>query len=242
MAGLFDQFNPLSRLPTNQYGLADSSAITKGTLVSFHYPRSFAMIPNVIHDHYPMVIITDIWNNYIRGVNLHYLTFPYVKALLTKFGGNTQFNYFHIKPDQYMASAFRMYVRAGVKRPKKLDVKWLISVLQGVRSFAPGEIEKIRANIQKQIQMRLQAKAKELTSYDEWRKQLTESQKRQFRGKVQQANQAVTRGAQESLIKPAPEGQQPKFSDDVDFINGLYQQYGISPDINPDLGTEDNTQ
>ena len=231
MAGLFDEFNPLQRLPINQYGLATSSMITKGTLISFHYPKSFAMIPNVIHDHYPLVILTDIWPNYIRGVNLHYLTFPYVKALLTKFGGNSSFDYFHIKPDAYMAGAFRMYVRAGVKRPRKLDDKWLISVLQGVRSFSPGEIEKIRANIQKQIQMRLQAKAKELTSYEEWRKSLTESQKRQFRGKVQDVNETMIRGVDQNLIhEPEDASMKPTFADDQ-FVNDLYQQYGMEPEV-----------
>jgi hypothetical protein len=204
--GLFNEFNPFERLPTNQFGLGESTAITKGTLVSFDYPKSFAMIPNIIHDVRPMIIVTDIWKPYwIRGVNLHYLDFKYVKWLLTNYGGNPNFSYSHIGWDRYyMAKAFRMYAWRGVKKPRKLDTEWLKQVLTQVRSFDPGEVEKIRASIQKQIQMRLQAKAKELTSYEKWRKQLTESQKRQLRGKVFDIHNAVTRGQQQGLIKPAP--------------------------------------
>lgn len=210
MPGLFNDFNPLQRLAANQYGVS-GNAITKGSLISFHYPRSYAMIPNVIHDPYPMVIITDIWPQYIRGVNLHYLTFPYVKRILENWGGNQSFSYSNIRPDKYMANAFRMYVRAGVQRPKRLDSEWLKTILQSVRSFAPGEIEKIRANIQQQIQQRLQAKAKELTSYEEWRKGLTDSQQRQLRGKVKDVNDLLTRGPQENLVVPnqGPTGQPP---------------------------------
>ncbi len=210
MAGLFEDFNPIQRIAANQYGPAGNK-ITRGSLISFHYPRSCAMIPNVIHDPYPMVIITDIWPNYIRGLNLHYLTFPYIKRILGSYGGNPGFSYFHIRPDGYMAHAFRMYVRKCIAQPKRLDTQWLMQVLQSVRSFAPGELEKIRQNIQQQIQKRLQAKAEELTSYEEWRAKMTESQKRQLRGKVQQGQQTITRGPQEGLIMPneGPVGRYP---------------------------------
>lgn len=213
--GLFEEFNPLLRLPANQYGVSESPLITTGTLISFSYLKSYAMIPNVIHDPYPLVILTDIWPKYIRGLNLHYLTFPYVKKIIETFGGNkgTGFSYYHIRPDRYMARAFRMYVRQGVKRPRKLDADWLKTVLESVRSFDPGEIEKIRANIQKQIQARLQVKAKELTSYEQWRKQLSEAAKRQLRGKVQDVTEAMTRGPQQNLVQPNFGLQQPDFSE-----------------------------
>lgn len=198
--GLFQDFNPLQRIAANQHNVSTRS-IGRGSLISFHYPQSFASIPNVIHDPYPLVIITDIWPQYIRGVNLHYLTFPYIKRLLTGYG-SSGFSYFQIKADRYLANAFRMYVRIGVRQPKRLDSEWLTSVLANVRSFAPGEVEKIRANIQKQIQQRLQAKANELTSYEQWRSQLNESQKRQLRQKVADIGNAVTGGLQRDLIYP----------------------------------------
>lgn len=202
MVGLFQEFNPIQRIPTNQYG-PTSKKITQGSLISFHYPHSYANPPNIIHDPRPMVIVTDIWPKYIRGLNLHYLTFPYIKRILGMYGGKLGFNYyFNIRPDKYMAHAFRMYVRAGVRQPKRLDTEWLKMVLASVQSFAPGEIERIRAEIQRQIQQRLQTKTDELTSYEEWRQQLSESQKRQFRGKVAEGHRTVAGGVERDLIYP----------------------------------------
>jgi hypothetical protein len=215
LAGLFEDFNPLQKIAANQHGMGASNAITRGSLISFTYPKSYAMVPNIIHDPYPMVILTDIFPKYIRGVNLHYLTFPYVKKIIESFGGNQQFSYYHIKPDAYIANAFRMYVRAGVQRPKRLDSEWIKTLLESVRSFNPGEVEKIKSQIQRQIQARLQAKAKELTSYEQWRKELTESQKRQFRGKVFDVNNAITQGYQNNLIQPNFGPEVPDFSNNT---------------------------
>ena len=215
MVGLFNDYNPIERIASNQHG-PSVNKITRGSLISFHYPQSYAMIPNVIHDPYPMVIITDIWPKYIRGVNLHYLTFPYVKKLLTTYGGKN-FSYYNIRADKYMANAFRMYVRMGVQQPKRLDNDWLMDVLASVRSFGPGEIEQIRMNIQKQIQARLQAKANELTSYEQYRQGLTQSQQRQLRGKGLEAQNIIHGGYDRNLIKPDPEQQQmmPNIEPDV---------------------------
>lgn len=199
MAGLFEEYNPIQRVPTNQYGI--SGSITRGSLISFHYPQSYAVVPNIIHDPYPMVILTDVWPKYIRGVNLHYLTFPYIKKILTEHGGKN-YSYYNVKADRYVANAFRMYVRRGVLQPKRLDTEWLITVLSSVRSFDPSEIEKIRLNIQQQIQSRLQVKAEEMTSYDQWRQGLTDSQKRQLRGKALQGQRIITGGVQNNLIQP----------------------------------------
>lgn len=214
MVGLFDNFNPIERIATNQHG-PSVNRITRGSLISFHYPHSFAMIPNVIHDPYPMLIITDIWPKYIRGVNLHYLTFPYVKKLLLAYGGKS-FSYLNIRNDRYLANAFRMYVRVGVQQPKRLDTEWLMTVLSSVRSFDAGEIEQMRANIQKQIQQRLQAKADELTSYEQWRQQLTSSQQRQLNSKGLEAQRIITGGLDRNLIEqpdleqPMPEMEPPE--------------------------------
>lgn len=200
MAGLFTDFDPLQSMASNQYGFSTSS-ITKGSLISFEYPKSFAMIPNVIHDPRPMIIITDIWQpNYIRGLNLHYLTFPYVKKILQTWAGNQGFSYSHIRADRYMASAFRMYNIRGVRRPKRLDSEWLKTVLQSVRSFDAGEIEKIRMNIQQQIQARLQLKANEMTAYEQWRKGLAQGQKQQLNTRVQGIHDALTGGVQRDLM------------------------------------------
>ncbi len=204
MAGIFNDFDPLQSLAANQYGFA-THAITKGSLISFEYPKSFAMIPNIIHDPRPMIIITDIWpSHYIRGLNLHYLTFPYVKKILETWSGNQSFSYSNIRADGYMATAFRMYNIRGVRKPKRLDSEWLKTVLQSVRTFDAGEIEKIRSSIQQQIQARLQVKASELTAYDQWRKGLDQGQKRQLNTRVQGVHDALTGGVQRSLVNPEP--------------------------------------
>ena len=201
MVGLFQEYNPVTRIPSNQYDISPQS-ITSGSLISFVYPHSYAIVPNIIHDPYPMVLVTDIWPRYVRGVNLHYLTFPYIKKLLTNFGAGS-FNYqMHIKPDKYLANSFRMYVRQGIRQPRKLDTEFLVNVLASVRSFSPGEIEKIRMNIQKQIQARLQAKAEELTSYEQWRKGLSQSQGRQLQSKGLDIQKALTGGVERNLIYP----------------------------------------
>jgi hypothetical protein len=210
MAGLFEEFNPVQRIARNQYGpqgLVDTRTqegfgkVNRGSLISFHYPVSWAVIPNVIHDPYPMLIITDIWPQYIRGLNLHYLTFPYIKNILEIYGGRN-ITWDTIKPDNYMAQAFRMYVRQGIRKPRLLDLPWLQAVLQEAKSFNPGEVEKIRMSIQQQIQNRLQAKADELTSYEEWRANLDASQKRQLRGKGLDVQRILTGGVDQNLTVP----------------------------------------
>lgn len=204
MAGLFADFDPIKNVATNQYGMA-LGTLKKGSLISFEYPKSFAMIPNIIHDPRPMLIITDIFApNYIRGLNLHYLTFNYVQKILQNYSGNTNFSYANIRPDAYMATAFRMYNLRGVLRPKRLDSDWLRTVLASVRSFDAGELEKIRTSIEQQIQARLQAKANELTSYEEYKKGLTNAQQAQFANRTAGVQQALTGGLQRNLINPEP--------------------------------------
>jgi hypothetical protein len=202
MAGLFSDFQPIRRVASNQYGTAWRT-LTKGSLISFEYPKSFAMIPNIIHDPRPMLIITDIFSpNYIRGLNLHYLTFNYVKRILQAHSGNASFSYSNIRPDNYMVTAFRMYNLKGVIRPKRLDSEWLKTVLASVRTFDIGELEKIRSTIEQQIQSRLQVRANELTAYEEYIKGLNRSQKSQFQTRVSGVEDALTGGIQRNLVYP----------------------------------------
>lgn len=165
MPGLFEDFNQFT---TQNY---IPRPITAGSLISFRYPRSMAITPGMIHDVRPMIIVSDIVvGKYIRGLNLHYITFPYVKKLLDKYSGVPTFNYQqNIKPDKYLTQAFRKYSWNGIQQPKRLDNEWLKFVLSTIRAFSPGEIEKIRASIQQQIQSRLQVKAENLTTYEQQR-------------------------------------------------------------------------
>jgi hypothetical protein len=51
--------------------------IGRGSLITFNY-----IFHKSGHDPYPVVLVTDIWPNYIRGINLNYLTFPTIKKMV----------------------------------------------------------------------------------------------------------------------------------------------------------------
>lgn len=195
MASLFQNFNPFDRLATNQKGFVGGGT-TRGDLIAFHYPFSWAKKPNIIHDPYPLVIITDVWPSIIRGVNLHYLTFPYIRSILEPNCGNGNFVYSNIRADKYIASAFRVYYRQGVHNPKKLDCEFLLKVLSSVRRWSPDEIDRIKQDIRNQIQQRLQIKANEMTSKDNYR----------LNQKAEQVRSTIQGGVDRNLMNPQEYG------------------------------------
>jgi hypothetical protein len=103
VAGLFQDWNPFERVASNQHGF-QANTLGRGSLIAFNYPISHAQRPNVIHDPYPLLIVTDIWPQYVRGVNLHYLTFPYIKRVLTSNCNNRTFSYYNVRPDKYLVN------------------------------------------------------------------------------------------------------------------------------------------
>jgi len=150
------QADPYKRLGANQYG-PSVSAIAKGSLVWFRYL-------NFEHDPYPLIIVTDIWPNYIRGVNLHYLTFNYVRRLLNMHCDNQMFSYFNIRNDQFFVNSFRTYKRQGIRQIKKLDCAFLLNVLGSVMSFDPAQIEQMRVYVKEQLQRQPNQSADQMTS------------------------------------------------------------------------------
>ena len=202
MAGLFQEFNPFSSVGANQRGPSVNNKVSRGSLISFSYPVSLAKEPYIIHDPYPMVIVTDVWTNTLRGVNLHYLTFPYIKQTLQSHCGNTGFSYRTIKPDRYIANAFRIYYRKGMKQVKIMDCEWLVKVLGIVRSFSETELQALQQQIQAQIQAKLQAKAEQLTTYEEYRSTLLKNQQRELDSKVSGIQSAIQGGYDRGLTKP----------------------------------------
>lgn len=224
--GLFQDFNPIARMAANQYG-PSTQHVGRGSLISFQYPVSMAVMPGYqIRDIKPMLIIANIGQRYISGVNLHYLTLPYLRAIILNHGGDQNFSWYgRVRADEYLAQSYRLYVRRGMHRPKVLDVEWLKKVLFEVQTFDPNQLKAIRDNIQKQIQQRLQAKADQLTSYEEWRagldrqqqqevqrmeqqayqqwyRGLTPSQQRQMRAKSLEGQNIIQRGVDEDLVFP----------------------------------------
>ena len=143
-------------ITANQYGpsmVRMNQIVQKGSLVTFNY--TFHK-PN--HDPYPLVLITDIGfptkgRMDIRGVNLHYLTFNYIKKLLQPNCNNTGFSYNTLKQGEYIGliKAFRQYKRNGIRQIKVLDCAFLLNVLASVRAISPSEVEAIRQSVREQI-------------------------------------------------------------------------------------------
>lgn len=133
--------------------------VAKGSIITFGY---IGQTHRRIHDPYPLVIISDIFaapNGVVRGVNLHYLTLPYVKGIIKQFANNPQFSYEMIKNDAYIVSAFRSYKRNGISQLKMLDSKFLQNLLRVVRALNPGEIEAMRSQIKNLMSQQVQPSA-----------------------------------------------------------------------------------
>lgn len=118
----------------------------KGGLIVFNYLYW-------MNDPYPLVIITDyIMGNRVRGINLHYLTFPFIKDLLNNSCDNRSFSYRNVKDNSYIVKAFRTYKWSGIRQIKVLDCEFLLKVMGITRSYDPNEIDAIKNSIQSQLE------------------------------------------------------------------------------------------
>jgi hypothetical protein len=129
--------------------------IRPGALLSFQYLY-------YKHDPNPLVLCGGTWlDGKVVGINLHYLTFRYIKYLTNQYCGRN-FSYHYIKGDTFVKNSFRSYKRDGLKNIQLLDCDFLNSVLGKVRSFNPKEIEAMRQYIKQQLQQKLGQTAKQL--------------------------------------------------------------------------------
>lgn len=114
------------------------------------------------HDPYPLVLCSGVYQSdgRVAGINLHYLTFKYIKYLITQYCGK-QFSYPLIKGNMYIYNAFRTYKRDGLRMTKMMDCNFLLALLGSVRSFSPTEIEAIRQEVQRQLRERMNPTAEE---------------------------------------------------------------------------------
>lgn len=139
-------------LPNNlSIPVTPNPIVGRGSLVTFRY-----LFHKPGHDPMPLVLITDVWSNYIRGINLHYLTFPVIKGLLFPGPGRSicdspGFSYQYIKGNEYIVSSFRQYKRNGIDSLKKLNCEFIVNALAISRSFDPNEIQAIRKSVREQI-------------------------------------------------------------------------------------------
>ena len=119
--------------------------IGRGSLCTFSY-----LYHKPGHDPVPLVLITDDSfprqgpkaGTCIRGINLHYLTFPTIKKLMFPAPGHSicdspQFTYQYIKGNEYIVSAFRQYKKSGIQSLKKLNCDFIVNAMAISRSFDP---------------------------------------------------------------------------------------------------------
>ena len=129
--------------------------LQKGSLISCQY--TFWK-----HDPNPLVVVTDVMSDKIRGVNLHYLTFNYVRTILSHYCGKPHFGYKFIMHDPYIVNAFRTYKRLGLRKVQMLDCDIINKELKVRRSFNPQEIKEIRKQLRQQLRQRVNPNAAEL--------------------------------------------------------------------------------
>ncbi len=169
---MVDQIPPLGNIPQSPGFTPQSifapvnteAEIGKGSLVKFHY-----LFHKPGHDPTPLVLVTDpdyrirgSAMRYVRGVNIHYLTFPTIKWMLDqRFADNPGFSYQHFKGNDYITSAFRQYKKQGIRQVSKVDTAFIVNLLASLRpsTISPNELEAMRQNIRQQISQQLQVPA-----------------------------------------------------------------------------------
>lgn len=145
-------FQPAQQSPQ---GGAVNQVISQGSLIMFRY--SFWM-----HDPVPLLIVTDYNPGFkMRGVNLHYLTFPYISTILTNAAQTPGFSYQNIRGDAYISSAFRSYKWNGISQVKKFDSQFVLKMMSIARTFDPSQVRAIRQSIDQQLQQEYLPKAQE---------------------------------------------------------------------------------
>ena len=96
-------------------------------------------------------------------MNIHYLTFPYIRKLLEISAGNPAFSYKSISADGYLSGSYRSYKWNGIRQVKILDYKFLLNVMTMVRTFDPAEVQIIRRQVQEQMRQQINPKATNLS-------------------------------------------------------------------------------
>lgn len=126
---------------------ARTNVVHKGSVVNFFY---IGQRRQPIHDPYPLVLVSDIFTDAIRGVNLNLLDAPYVTSLIKGYL-DTPFSYTNIKSDHYITDAFRTYKRAGISSLRMMDSSFLKGLAAVARSLDVNEIEQMRGQIESLI-------------------------------------------------------------------------------------------
>jgi hypothetical protein len=121
-----------------------TTVVHKGSVINFFY---IGQRRTPIHDPYPLVLVSDIFTDAVRGVNLNLLDAPYVTSLIKTYL-DTPFSYANIKADNYIIDAFRTYKRSGISSLRMMDSNFLKGLAQVARSLDVNEIEQMRGQIE----------------------------------------------------------------------------------------------
>ena len=143
-------------------GVPSPSVVHRGSIISFHYIGQ--RVGKQIHDPYPLVLVEGIFSTAIRGVNLNYLTVPYVKIMIDRFL-EKPFSYELVRADSYIVGgpnnpgAFRTYKRSGISQLRMMDSAFLRGVAAVSRSLDPNELDQIRMQIEEMMRYQLRQPA-----------------------------------------------------------------------------------
>jgi hypothetical protein len=107
------------------------------------------------NDPRPLVIVSrrDDQRRLLKGVNLHYLTFPYIQRLLYTAGVNPVATNYNIKVDPYIMDAFRSYSYGGIDQSsiEVFDTSFITQMINVSRTMDPMALRSMRAQIDQQI-------------------------------------------------------------------------------------------
>jgi hypothetical protein len=135
--------------------------VRKGSLINFEY--TFWR-----RDQSPLVVVSNEFaDGKLWGVNLHYLTMPYMKKIMALSANNPAFSYLSISNDAYMKKAFRSYKWTGIKNLSISEHgKKLASIISMARSYDPAEVEIMRRRIKEQFGQQMNPKASQMTNLE----------------------------------------------------------------------------
>jgi hypothetical protein len=117
-----------------------------GSVISFFYRGQRGRL---IHDTYPFVIVSDIFSDAIRGMNLNYLDSINVKDVILNYLDNPNFHYrTAVAQNPYYVDAYRTYKRSGISQQRIYDSRFLRALAYVAPRLDPNEINQIEQQIE----------------------------------------------------------------------------------------------
>lgn len=117
-----------------------------GCVMSFYYKGQRG---RPIHDVYPFVIVSDIFSDAIRGMNLNYLDSPEVTKVILNYLDSPNFNYrTAVVQNPYYVDAYRTYKRNGISQQRIYDSRFLRALAYVAPKLDPAEITQIEQQIE----------------------------------------------------------------------------------------------